>query len=144
MKRSGILAISASAALFSAPAFAGQQPPLGVAPAVSAALTVPTCSSYCAAINSDGSIARAHAFTTSSHIGTGEYQVLFYSSTTSEKNISKCVWNVTLGYSTFGGDLSPGFVTVAGRIGTTNGVWIHTFNSAGASTDTPFLLEVSC
>jgi hypothetical protein len=138
--------LAAVAALSSAPAFAGavmQQPALTTVPAVTPGL-FPTCASYCAAINADGSIARAHNLTTSAHLGTGVYQVLFYSSVTAQKNISKCVWLATPGYNIFGGVLGPTFLTLAGRSGTTNGVFIITYNPAGTPVDTPFLLEISC
>jgi hypothetical protein len=142
------LAVTAAFAVSGTAAYAGEQLPLTAAPAVKAAPVapgpVPHCTSWCAAINADASIYKAHNYTTAQHIGTGIYQVNFYTSATAQKNISACVWTATPGYGPFSGDLAPSFLTIAGRAGTTNGVWIHTFNSAGTSTDLPFLLVVSC
>jgi hypothetical protein len=133
----------AALAMSSATAFAGQQPASIPDKAVSPG-AFPTCSSFCAAINADGSIARAHNLTTSAHLGTGIYQVLFYTSVTAQKNLTKCVWLVTPGQNVFSGTVGPAYATTAGRAGTTNGVFIETFNGSGVSTDLPFLMEISC
>ncbi len=139
------IALTTMAAMSSAPAFAGEQPAADAATSFSVLPATSTnCSTYCAVVNSDGSLARGHAFTTSSHISTGEYEVDFYAKASSPKDISKCVWLATPGFGTFSGDQSATFVTVAGRVDTTNGVWVHTFDQTGASVDAPFLLEVSC
>jgi hypothetical protein len=126
-------------------AVAGDQPPLRSVPAVAAPTgTTATCNTWCAAINADGSIARAHAFTTASHLITGEYQVLFYTSATAQKNISKCVWLATPGLPGFVGSQPATIITTAGRLGTTNGVYVATYDATGAPVDAPFLLELSC
>jgi hypothetical protein len=140
-----IVALAAVAAFASAPAMAGEQaatPPnakVFVAP-----LNTFACVSYCAVVNADGSLARGHAFTKSMHLLTGEYEVDFFTTSTQQKNISQCVWVATPGLGGFVGSEPPTFITVAGRLGTTNGVYIGTFNQAGVAVDAPFLLELSC
>jgi hypothetical protein len=138
------IALAATFAISATAAQAGEQLPLTRAPAVKPGVAAATCVSWCAAINADGSIDKAHKFTTASHLATGIYQVNFYTSVSAQKNISACVWTATPGYGTFSGDLGPTFVTTAGRVDTTNAVWVHTYDSAGATADEPFLLIVSC
>jgi hypothetical protein len=140
-----LLSFAAATALGAGPAIAGEQPALSSDAKVSVVpLTANNCSTFCAVVNADGSLSRGHAFTTSSTLGTGIYQVNFYTTATAPKNISKCVWLATPGFGTFSGDQAATFVTTAGRAGTTNAVWVHTFDQTGASVNAPFLLELSC
>ena len=144
MFRFANLALAAALTLSGASAFAGPQPAGRIDPPVAPAGAFPTCSAFCAVINSDGSIARAHIYTTASHLGTGNYQVLFYTSVSAQKNVSKCAYNVTPGTTTNSGVQGATFATVAGRAGTTNGVFISTYDQTGAVVDAPFHLVVSC
>jgi len=140
-----VISLAAVASFVSGTAIAREQPAVPAdAKVFVAPLTATNCATYCAVVNSDGSLARGHAFTTSTHLQTGEYQVLFNTTLTVQKNISKCVWLATPGYGTFGGSQGATFVTTAGRVLTTNGVYVATYNQAGAPADAPFLLEVSC
>lgn len=138
------ITLAASLTLSAASAFAGAQPAARIDPPVAPAGAFPTCSAFCAVINSDGTIARAHIYTTASHISTGEYQVLFYTSVSAQKNISKCAYNVTPGETVNSGQQSATFATVAGRASTTNGVYIATYDQTGAAVDAPFHLVVTC
>ena len=138
------ITLAASLTLSAASAFAGAQPAARIDPPVAPAGAFPTCSAFCAVINSDGTIARAHVYTTASHLGTGEYQVLFYSAVSTQKNVSKCAYVATPGVTTNSGSQPATFVTVAGRAGTTNGVYLATYNQAGAAVDAPFHLVVNC
>lgn len=143
-----VLSLTVVAAFASAPAIAEEQFATPASAHTSTvALTATNCNTFCAVVNADGSLARGHAFTTSTHVSTGAYQVLFNTSATAQKDISKCVWLATPGFGTFGGSQPATFVTTAGRSGTTNGVWVVTFqqkNGAAVAVDAPFMLEVSC
>jgi hypothetical protein len=136
--------LSAIVALSAASAFAGEQPASIPDPAVKAAAAFPTCTAFCAVINADGSIARAHLHTTATNLGTGVYQVLFYNSVTSQKDITKCAFTATPGLSGFSGVQPAAFVTVVGRAGTSNGVFVSTYDNTGAFANEPFHLLVSC
>jgi len=137
-------ALSAIIALSAANAVARPQPASIADPAVMPASAFPTCSSECAVINSDGTINRAHLHTTAAHLGTGEYQVLFYASVSAQTNITKCAFLATPGITGFSGAQPATFATVAGRAGTSNGVYIATYDQTGAPVDAPFHLLVSC
>jgi hypothetical protein len=140
-----IICLVAVAAFASAPAVAAEQ---AATPANArvfvATLTATNCATFCAVVNADGSLARGHAFTKSMHLITGEYEVDFFTTSTTQKNISKCVWIATPGLGAFVGSQGPTFITTAGRLGTTNGVYVATYSQTGAAVDAPFLLELSC
>jgi hypothetical protein len=91
-----------------------------------------------AAINSDGTVARSSEVASAQSLGTGQYEVI------TTRNITACTWTATIGLSAFGGSVASGEITTAGRIGTNNGVFIRTLNSAGTLTDLPFHLDVTC
>jgi hypothetical protein len=137
-------ALSAITALFAASAVAKPQPASIPDPAVMPAAAFPQCQLWCAVINSDGTINRAHLHTTASHLATGEYQVLFYNSISSQKDITKCAFTATVGVTGFSGSEPATFITLAGRAGTSNGVYVATYDQTGAAVDAPFHLLVSC
>ncbi len=137
-------ALSAIVALSAASAVARPQPASIADPAVMPAAAFPQCTAFCAVINADGTIARAHLHTTAAHLGTGVYQVLFYNSVTSQKDITKCAFTATVGETGFAGSELATFITLAGRAGTSNGVFVATYDQTGAAVDAPFHLLVSC
>jgi hypothetical protein len=135
--------LAVATALSGATALAGQQPafaPSAPAPPPPAA----TCKSFCAVIRSDGFFVRGHAFTTSTHLGTGIYQVLFNVNATTKKNISNCAWIITPGLAGFSGTTPATIGTVVGRSGTTNGLFVEMFDATGAPVDSGFHALVSC
>ena len=71
-------------------------------------------------------------------LSTGTYDIRF------SKPIGKCAWTATVGFGTFGGQTGPAEVTLAGRAGTKNGIFLQTFNGTGVLTDEPFHLLISC
>jgi hypothetical protein len=91
-----------------------------------------------AVINADGSIARGSGLVSASHLTTGAYQIVF------NHNITLCVFDATAGLSTFSGSIPATIVTVVGRAGTNNGVFLETFNTSGTPTDQGFHLYVKC
>ena len=91
-----------------------------------------------AVINTDGTKRRARGFASSTHLGTGVYDVRF------TRNISKCAWTGTVGLGTFGGSTGDATITISGRSGTNNGLFITTFNAGGTATDEPFTTTVIC
>ena len=91
-----------------------------------------------AVVNSDGSLARGSNVTGASHLSTGIYEVDFSTS------VKSCAFTATTGLSGSSGTMPPSFVTVAGRNGNANGVYIRTFDSTGADSDLGFHLNVRC
>jgi hypothetical protein len=130
-----IAALSGAAAQAGQPAFHENLP---VTPG-----PFPTCASLCAVIKSDGSIARAHALTTSVHLATGQYQVEFFKPTGIQV-ISKCAWLVTPGLDTFFGTTPAEIGNIVGRAGTKNGLFVEIFDKNGNSLDAGFHVLVSC
>jgi hypothetical protein len=91
-----------------------------------------------AVVNSDGTLARGRGALDANLLATGDYEVLF------DRGVTKCVYTGTIGLSGSFGEEAPGQITVAGRIDTTNGVYITTDDSTGASANRGFHLVVNC
>src|SRR5436305_12201427 len=72
------------------------------------------------------------------HIGTGVYQVNF------QRVIFGCVWTGSIGFGTFSGSTGASMISVTGRAGTSNALFVQTFNSAGTPADLPFEVHVIC
>jgi hypothetical protein len=95
-----------------------------------------------AVINSDGSVLRASTLpyhvTASSNLATGQYDVRF------SHSIGGCAWVGTVGFGTFGGNTGAAEITITGRSGTNNGLFVTTANSAGTLANEPFHVIVIC
>ena len=91
-----------------------------------------------AAVNADGTFARGKGISSVSKLGTGIYDVRF------TRNISTCSWLGTVGLPGFSGSTGPAQITITGRAGTNNGLFVTTFNGSGAATDEPFMAVVVC
>jgi hypothetical protein len=105
-------------------------------PTVAAAITVPQ--RVFAVVNADSSLLRGKAVASTSHLSTGVYDVRF------NRNISSCAWVGTVGFGTFSGATGAAQITITGRAGTNNGLFVTTFNGAGTPTDEPFSAIVVC
>jgi hypothetical protein len=117
----------------------GPNPPDGggVAPAFPGGSVFGAAQLY-AAINPNGSTLRGAGNTSSTRLAPGVYDVRF------RRNISECAWSGTIGFGGFSGSTGPSHISVTGRAGTTNGVFVQTWNAVGTPTDLPFLLTVIC
>jgi hypothetical protein len=91
-----------------------------------------------AVLNSNGTKLRGKAVASTSKIGTGIYDVRF------NRNISSCAWTGTVGVGGFGGSTGPAMISVSGRAGTNNGLFVETFNGTATATDLPFTVLVVC
>ena len=91
-----------------------------------------------AVVNSNGTLARGRGVTSVSRLGIGQYDIRF------SRNIAACVWEGTIGLGVFGSSAAPGFITVNGRIGTNNGLFVTTHRTTGAAADAPFHALVVC
>lgn len=76
---------------------------------------------------------------TAARLGTGTYEVIF-----PNRNIRACAYEATIGLSASSGASAPGEITVVGRATTTAGVFLQTYDSAGALADRGFHLTVNC
>ena len=95
-------------------------------------------SGYFAVVTVNGTRARHKGAVGSSRLGVGTYEVLFRGA------ITRCAFTGTLGLAGFSGSSPSGEIAVVGRAGTNNGVFVQTFNSAGASADRAFHLVITC
>jgi hypothetical protein len=68
----------------------------------------------------------------------GVYQVRF------ARNVRDCAYVASVGLTGASGNPPPGEIGVVGENASVRGVWIQTFNSAGASADRDFHLIVDC
>ncbi len=91
-----------------------------------------------AVVDSAGVLARGGHVVSTTHLGTGSYEVVF------DSNVSKCAFTASIGTTGTGSVANPGQVTVAGRAGNVNGVFVKIVDRAGTSEDLPFHLGVSC
>ncbi|HTT99530.1 MAG TPA: hypothetical protein VMF58_15890 [Rhizomicrobium sp.] len=91
-----------------------------------------------AVVGSDGTLERGSNTTGAIHLGTGIYEVDFASS------VKKCAYTATIALPGSSGVNAPGFVTVAGRSDTVDGVYLKTFDQKGDLADTAFQLNVRC
>jgi hypothetical protein len=86
----------------------------------------------------DGSLDRGNGVTSTFKSDTGDYQVRF------NKNVRGCVYVATIGLPGSVGVELPGQIGVAGENASVNGVWVDTYDSAGAEQDRSFHLLVDC
>jgi hypothetical protein len=95
-----------------------------------------------AVINANASVARASTLpyhvTSSTSLGTGLYDLRF------SHSIGGCAWVGTVGLGTFEGSTGAAQITITGRVGTNNGLFISTFNGTGVPTNEPFHVIVVC
>jgi hypothetical protein len=91
-----------------------------------------------AVVASNGSLARGGDVISTARLGTGSYEVIF------NHNVSKCAFTASLGTTSTGSIPSPGEVTVVGRAGNINGVFVRTVDRTGVGADFSFHLGVNC
>jgi hypothetical protein len=111
-------------------------PMAGKATGVSAAATTVPARVF-AVVNTDGTKLRGKAVASTARLGTGLYDVRF------NRNISTCAWTGTVGTGTFVGSTGQAEISVSGRSGTNNGLFVETF-SGSATADLPFTVLVVC
>ena len=90
-----------------------------------------------AVVNADGTKLRGKSVASTLRVSTGVYDVRF------NRNISTCAWTGTVGFGTFGGSTGPSEISVSGRAGTNNGLFVQTFGGSAAA-DLPFTVLVVC
>jgi len=98
----------------------------------------PTAQSFYAVVGNTGGLVRGFEATGAHQLTTGTYQVDF------AQNITGCAYLGTIGLTGSLGASAPGEITVVGRAGDANGVFVQTFNSAGALTNLSFHLGILC
>jgi|1186.fasta_scaffold18962_1 hypothetical protein len=100
--------------------------------------------SYCGAkanfavVDSTGVRARSSHVVSSQRLSTGAYEVIF------DHRVKNCAYNATIGTTGTGSVGSPGSITVAGRAGNQNGVFVLIVSRTGASLDSSFHLAITC
>jgi hypothetical protein len=92
---------------------------------------------YYAVVDGTGTLARGPHSTGAVHLGTGVYEVDF------DKNVSKCVFTGNVGTTSIGA-ANPAELTVAGRAGNVNGVFVAIVDRTGTAVDSAFHLAVNC
>jgi hypothetical protein len=90
-----------------------------------------------AVVEADGTLTREDNATGVIHLSTGTYEVDFNS------KLKHCAWTAMISNSGSGTPLT-GFIKAAARAGNIKGVFIATYDTAGAAADLPFHLNVTC
>jgi hypothetical protein len=91
-----------------------------------------------AVVNANGTPVRGRGAVSVLRLGTGIYDVRFAGS------IARCAWTGTTGFGQFSGSLPNGSgISVTGRAGTNNGVFVQTYVNS-TSFDLPFTVLVVC
>lgn len=91
-----------------------------------------------AVVNANGTRMRGKGDASSTKLATGVYEIRFH------RNIVQCAWQGTIGFGTMSGSTAPSFISVTGRAGTVNGVFVQTWNQNGVATDLPFNVYIDC
>jgi hypothetical protein len=91
-----------------------------------------------AVLNPDGSRARGFGAVSSQRFAVGQYEVVF------NRDVTGCAYIATIGLSGSSGASPSGEITVVGRFGNANGVFLTTHDSAGNFADRGFHLAVHC
>jgi hypothetical protein len=91
-----------------------------------------------AVVDTNGALARGNHIVSTSHLGTGSYEVIL------DSKVSKCSFQASIGTTGAGSIPTPGLITVAGRAGNTAGVFVRIVDRAGNSLDQSFHLAVNC
>jgi hypothetical protein len=118
----------------------GSHPPLvSGGPEGTAAGMPPTAQALYAVVNANGTLARGFGTAAGTEsLGNGVYQVQFY------EPVSTCAFLGTIGLTGSAGESPAGEIAVVGRAGDPDGVFVETFNSAGALENLSFHLGVLC
>jgi hypothetical protein len=91
---------------------------------------------FFAVVNADGALARGARATSSQRLALGNYEVVF------NRDVTRAAFLATIGLSGSIGAAPPGEITVVGRLGNAQAVFVTTHNSAGALADAGFHLAV--
>lgn len=105
-------------------------------PATAAGLPA-TAQGHFAVVNANGTLARGFGAVSSARLALGQYQVVFI------QNVATSAFTATIGLTGSIGASPPGEIAVVGRAGIPNGVFVQTWNSAGAPADRSFHLHIS-
>ncbi|MFY1637147.1 hypothetical protein ACN27F_28395 [Solwaraspora sp. WMMB335] len=108
---------------------------IALVPATSAGMP-PTAQAFFAVVNSAGTLVRGFGAVSATRLTTGTYQVVFSHDLTGSAYVGSVGLPGSVGAS------APGEITVVGRAGIPNGVFIQTFTSAGALADRGFHLAI--
>jgi hypothetical protein len=95
--------------------------------------------SYTAAVGAKGKLVRGSGATAASQPeGTGTYEVDFAA------DVSGCAYVATLGQTGSRGTADPGMITVVGRSGVPNGIFVTTGDLQGNDKNRSFQVDVGC
>lgn len=95
--------------------------------------------SYTAVVNKNGNLVRGLGATGASQPeGIGTYEVDF------AVDVTHCAYVATVGETGGSGSEPPAFITVVGRSGTPNGIFVETFAPSGKLKNFPFHVDVGC
>ncbi|SCL14377.1 hypothetical protein GA0070616_0423 [Micromonospora nigra] len=97
----------------------------------------PTAQLFWAVVESNGVLARGFGAVSATRLGVGQYQVVF------SHDLTRSAYVGSLGLTGSIGSSPSGEIAVVGRFGVPNGVFVQTFNSAGAPADRAFHLTIS-
>lgn len=101
-------------------------------------LSVDCTAGHWAVVDSTGALVRGHDAVTASLLTTGAYNVTF------NQDVKNCSFFATLGMTGSFSAAPAGYVTVAGRAGDQNSVYVSTYNATGVATNASFHLSVQC
>ncbi len=91
-----------------------------------------------AVVNPDLSLARGAGVVSVTKDGDGQTAVVF------DRDVSNCAFTANVGYAGNSGVPPDGTATVVGLLGDLNGVFLTTFNQAGAPVDSGYHLVITC
>ncbi len=122
-----------------------EQPELTAAEAGEASLTLvpatsvgmpPTAQVFWAVVNSNGTLARGFGVVSATRLAVGQYQIVF------SHDVTRSAFVASQGFTGSVGVPLDGTAVVVGRAGLATGVFLATYNQAGAPADRAFHLAV--
>jgi hypothetical protein len=96
------------------------------------------CVDCWAQIASTGAITRSSNAVSATRLSTGQFEVRF------AHNILGCVWQGNVARPQFDNSPPRGLISITGRAGTTDGVFVQTFDQAGTPRNLNFSVFVAC
>ena len=94
--------------------------------------------SFTAVVGSDGTLTRGRGAVSASRLGKGVYEVDF------NQDVTACGYTASVGLPGSSGVSTPGTVTVVGRSGNADALYIQTFTKRGKVLDLGFHVIVQC
>jgi hypothetical protein len=98
----------------------------------------PVCDDCYAIMQSNGALFKGRDVRNTTKLGVGVYEIKF------RYQFRWCSFQGTIGNPNFVGTQPPSFISITGRVGTNDAVFVETWDSAGVHADRAFHVVIVC